>query len=142
MGLGQLAGKYLRRFERAWARRLERHRRRRADRKCLILTVHFEDAGNGWILATIPNIPGAVSQGRTRAEARENMMDALWTVLTPDQLLAECTLDPTDEPLELPGLPELLGAPRAQVPDLAGTVAVRSVSRSSSAHAQLAQGSD
>lgn len=39
----------------------------------LRLTVRFEDAGEGWILATIPEVPGAVSQGRTRAEARGNL---------------------------------------------------------------------
>ena len=33
-------------------------------------------------------MPGAVSQGRTREEARENALDALQTVLTPDEELA------------------------------------------------------
>jgi predicted RNase H-like HicB family nuclease len=33
-------------------------------------------------------IPGAVSQGRTREEAHVNVIDALRTVLTPDDQLA------------------------------------------------------
>jgi predicted RNase H-like HicB family nuclease len=52
------------------------------------LTIHFEDAGDGWIVATIPEVPGAISQGRTRDEARGNVIDALRTVLTPDDQLA------------------------------------------------------
>ena len=32
-------------------------------------------------------VPGALSQGRTREEARENVLDALRTVLTPDEVL-------------------------------------------------------
>jgi len=67
----------------------------------LQLTIHFEDAGDGWILATIPEVPGAISQGRTREEARENVIDALRTVLTPDEQLAGCTADADEEPLIL-----------------------------------------
>ena len=33
-------------------------------------------------------VPGALSQGRTRTEARENVLDALQTVLTPDDELS------------------------------------------------------
>ena len=67
----------------------------------LSLTVHFEDAGNGWVLATIAEVPGAISQGRTREEARENVIDALRTVLTPDDQLAGRAPSPDDEPLTL-----------------------------------------
>jgi len=70
-------------------------------RQTLRLTLHFEDAGDGWVLATIPEVPGAISQGRTRAEARENVIDALRTVLTPDEELAGRTPNPDDEPLML-----------------------------------------
>lgn len=41
----------------------------------------------GWIVARVLEVPGAVSQGRTRGEARENVLDALQTVLTPDEEL-------------------------------------------------------
>jgi len=43
---------------------------------------------DGWIVARVLEVPGALSQGRTRAEARGNVLDALSTVLTPDQELA------------------------------------------------------
>jgi predicted RNase H-like HicB family nuclease len=67
----------------------------------LNLTVHFEDAGDGWVLATIPEVPGAISQGRTREEARENVIDALRTVLTPDHQLAGQMPSDDDESLTL-----------------------------------------
>jgi len=52
-------------------------------------TVTFEDPDEeGWIVARILEVPGAMSQGRSRAEARENVLDALRTVLTPDEELA------------------------------------------------------
>jgi len=47
----------------------------------LQLTVVYEDAGDGWVMATIPEVPGAVSQGRGRDEARENVCDALREIL-------------------------------------------------------------
>jgi len=43
---------------------------------------------NGWIVARVLEVPGALSQGRTREEARENVLDALRTMLTPDEELA------------------------------------------------------
>ena len=43
---------------------------------------------DGWIVARVLEVPGALSQGRTREEARENVLDALRTVLTPDEDLA------------------------------------------------------
>lgn len=43
--------------------------------------VVYEDAGDGWTMASIPQVPGAFSQGRTRAEARENVADALRELL-------------------------------------------------------------
>jgi predicted RNase H-like HicB family nuclease len=42
----------------------------------------------GWIVARVLEVPGALSQGRTREEARQNVLDALRIVLTPDQELA------------------------------------------------------
>ena len=50
----------------------------------LRLTVIYEDAGDGWILARVPQVPGALSQGRTRDEARTNVIDALRLMLTPE----------------------------------------------------------
>ena len=55
----------------------------------LRLTIVYEDGGDGWIVASIPEVPGAHSQGHTRQEARENVIDALQTMLTPDEELQE-----------------------------------------------------
>lgn len=43
--------------------------------------VIYSDAGAGWVMASIPQVPGAFSQGRTRDEARENVRDALRELL-------------------------------------------------------------
>jgi predicted RNase H-like HicB family nuclease len=52
-------------------------------------TIAFEPPDeDGWIVARVLEVPGAMSQGRTREEARENALDALATVLTPDEELA------------------------------------------------------
>lgn len=49
-------------------------------------TIAFEGPDEeGWILARVLEVPGALSQGRTREQARENVLDALRTVLTPDE---------------------------------------------------------
>ena len=68
----------------------------------LRLTIVYEDAGDGWIMASVPEVPGAISQGRTRAEARENVIDALHGILElrfGEHALAEPASD--SEPLEL-----------------------------------------
>ncbi len=54
----------------------------------LHLTIRYEDAGDGWLTAQVVEIPGAISEGSTREEARENVIDALETLLTPDEHLA------------------------------------------------------
>jgi predicted RNase H-like HicB family nuclease len=41
------------------------------------LTIHIEDAGDGWFVARIHEEPGAISQGRTPEEARANVIAAL-----------------------------------------------------------------
>lgn len=47
----------------------------------LQLTIVYEDAGDGWVGARIPQVRGVISQGRTRAQARENVIDALREIL-------------------------------------------------------------
>ncbi len=65
----------------------------------LRLTIVFDEPDEeGWIVARIHNVPGAMSQGHTRDEARENVIDALHLVLGPDE--GETNADHT-EPLEL-----------------------------------------
>ena len=43
----------------------------------LRLTVQYEDGQDGWIIARVRELPAAMSQGRTRQEARDNVLDAL-----------------------------------------------------------------
>jgi predicted RNase H-like HicB family nuclease len=44
----------------------------------LHLTIVYEsDPESDWIVASIPEVPGANSQGRTKEEAREMVLDAL-----------------------------------------------------------------
>ena len=47
----------------------------------LTLTIVFERDDSGWIVASVPEVPGAHSQGRTRDEARTNVIDALHGIL-------------------------------------------------------------
>jgi len=39
--------------------------------------VYFEQDEDGVFVATCPSLPGCVSQGRTRAEAQENITEAI-----------------------------------------------------------------
>jgi predicted RNase H-like HicB family nuclease len=51
----------------------------------LTLTISFEEPDeDGWVVASVLEVPGAVSQGRTREEARANVIDALRLMLAPD----------------------------------------------------------
>jgi predicted RNase H-like HicB family nuclease len=43
----------------------------------LQLTVVYEQGEDGFVIARVREVPGAISQGRTREEARENVLDAL-----------------------------------------------------------------
>ena len=40
-------------------------------------TILLEPVEDGWWMATIPEVPGAISQGETPAEARSMVLDAL-----------------------------------------------------------------
>ena len=51
----------------------------------LRMTIVYEPPDeSGWIVARVVEVPGAVSQGRTRGEARENVLNALRLMLSPD----------------------------------------------------------
>jgi predicted RNase H-like HicB family nuclease len=51
----------------------------------LRMTIAYEEPDeDGWIVARVVEVPGAISQGRTRSEARENVIDALRLMLSPD----------------------------------------------------------
>jgi predicted RNase H-like HicB family nuclease len=43
----------------------------------LNLTIVYEEGNDGWIVVSIPEVPGVLSQGRTREEAREMVLSAL-----------------------------------------------------------------
>jgi predicted RNase H-like HicB family nuclease len=62
----------------------------------LQFTIHYTPIEDGWVMAQVEEVPGALSQGRTREEARENVLDALRLMLTPDEPLAA---DPDRESL-------------------------------------------
>ena len=47
------------------------------------LTIHIESAGDGWFVARIAEVPGAISQGRTPEEARANVVAALHDLIDP-----------------------------------------------------------
>jgi predicted RNase H-like HicB family nuclease len=51
----------------------------------LQFTIHYTPIEDGWVMAQVEEVPGALSQGRTREEARENVLDALRLMLTPDE---------------------------------------------------------
>ncbi len=65
----------------------------------LRFTIHYSDGGDGWVMAQVEEVPGAISQGRTRNEARENVTDALMLMLRPEP--GESS-SPDREALELP----------------------------------------
>lgn len=50
------------------------------------LTIVYEDGDDGWIVASIPAVPGVLSQGRSRDEARKNVLDALALMLSPEPI--------------------------------------------------------
>lgn len=65
----------------------------------LRLTITYDEPDeDGWIVACVVQVPGAISQGRTREEARENVIDALRLMLAPDEDDANAD---RSEPLEL-----------------------------------------
>jgi len=65
----------------------------------LRLTILFDEPDEeGWIAVRVHQVPGAVSQGRTREEARENVIDALRLMLAPDAVDEDADWS---EPLDL-----------------------------------------
>jgi predicted RNase H-like HicB family nuclease len=51
----------------------------------LRMTLAFDEPDEaGWIVARVIEVPGALSQGRNREEARANVIDALRRMLSPD----------------------------------------------------------
>ncbi len=67
------------------------------------LTAVFEPAPEGGYTCFVEEVPGAISQGETLDEARDNLLDALKLVLDCQRELAESGLSPNAlrEQLEL-----------------------------------------
>jgi predicted RNase H-like HicB family nuclease len=85
--------------ERRWRSEI---RRATVSSETLHLTIVYEDGDDGWIVASIPEVPGAHSQGHSREEARENVIDALRGILElrfGEHALTEPASD--SEPLQL-----------------------------------------
>jgi predicted RNase H-like HicB family nuclease len=67
----------------------------------LRLTITYDEPDeDGWVVARVIEVPGAISQGRTREEAREDVLDALRLMLAPDDDDANVAAG-RSEPLEL-----------------------------------------
>jgi predicted RNase H-like HicB family nuclease len=67
----------------------------------LRLTITYDEPDeDGWIVARVVEVPGAISQGRSGEEARENVLDALRLMLAPDDDDANVAAG-RSEPLEL-----------------------------------------
>lgn len=52
------------------------------------LTVIYEKGENDWWIATVPEIPGASSQGKTKAEAKEMVLDLVDELMSTRRELA------------------------------------------------------
>jgi predicted RNase H-like HicB family nuclease len=52
--------------------------------KHIDMTIIYELDDDGWIVATILDVAGVFSQGRTRGAARANVIEALRLMLTPE----------------------------------------------------------
>jgi predicted RNase H-like HicB family nuclease len=66
------------------------------------LTIIYERTPDGWWVATIPEIPGAFSQGKSKEEARENVLDAMSELMTARKELALRDRQPDSETESLP----------------------------------------
>ena len=64
----------------------------------LRMTIAYEEPDEeGWVVARIVEVPGALSQGRTREEARENVIDALRLMLSRDDGETPGTADRSEQ---------------------------------------------
>jgi predicted RNase H-like HicB family nuclease len=67
----------------------------------LRVAIVYEQGEDGWIIASISEVPGAHSQGRTREEARVNVIDALRILELRFGEHPEVSAEADSEPLEL-----------------------------------------
>jgi hypothetical protein len=63
---------------------------------------YYERDQQGWTTATIPAVPGTISTGRNRREARDNVLDALREMLAaPVEVPGGATREDVDVTLAL-----------------------------------------
>ena len=67
----------------------------------LQLTIVYEQGEDVWVVASIPEVPGAHSQGKTREEARAGLIDALRGILELRFGEHRAVVSADGEPLEL-----------------------------------------
>lgn len=66
------------------------------------LTIIYERGAEGGWIATIPEVPGAFSQGATKREARENVLDALTELMAARREMAMRERDQSSEVESVP----------------------------------------
>jgi predicted RNase H-like HicB family nuclease len=69
------------------------------------ITIVIEPGESGWWIATVPEVPGAVSQGRTQVQVREMVLDCLHELMAfrRDEALKEAGSSATIERIRLAG---------------------------------------
>lgn len=60
------------------------------------LTIIYEWSEDGWWVAEIAEVPGAISQGKTKEEAKSNVLDALNELMSARRDLALAGIAGTD----------------------------------------------
>jgi predicted RNase H-like HicB family nuclease len=58
------------------------------------MRIVYERGEDGWVVASIPDAPGVFSQGRTREQARANVLDALDLMRSPEPSPPPARLQP------------------------------------------------
>jgi predicted RNase H-like HicB family nuclease len=61
------------------------------------LTAVFEQEGEWWV-GSVEELPGALTQGQTLEEARENLRDAVLLILEANREVARCLDDSVESP--------------------------------------------
>lgn len=69
-----------------------------ADERPQLRIAHEQRDEEGWVVASVLEVPGALSQGRTRAEARADVIDALRLMLSPDESDPHVASGPGESP--------------------------------------------
>lgn len=75
--------------------------RKKVERR--VFTAVFEKHGK-WYVGYVEEIPGVNTQGKTLAEARKNLREALFLILETNRLMVDCSLRTSQairEPLTL-----------------------------------------